>query len=70
MSEHRVWRMRRRQLAVDAELHIAADGTVDVRFFQNGTLTYSKHCATREEAMAEATAKRSELERAGWIFHW
>ena len=70
MSEQRIWRLRKRNHAVDAEFHAGADGTVDVHFLYNGTLSYSKHCATRADAIAEAASKRAELEREGWIFHW
>jgi len=66
----RVWRLRKRHHTVDAEFHAAPAGGIDLRFFYNGTLSYSKHCATRADAVAEAAAKRAELEREGWIFHW
>ncbi len=67
----RIWRLRKRQHSVDAELRPAADGaSIDLHFFHNGTFSYAKSFATRELAVAEATAKRAELEREGWIFHW
>jgi hypothetical protein len=69
-SVQRLWRLRKRNHAVDAEFRPADDGTVDVHFLYNGTLSYSKHCANRADAIAEATARRNELEREGWIFHW
>jgi hypothetical protein len=45
-------------------------GIVEVRFFLNGELSYARRCATRELALETAAAKRAELEREGWMFHW
>jgi hypothetical protein len=70
VAEQRIWRLRKRHHAVDAEFHPTADGGIDLRFLYNGTLSYSKWCETRERALAEAATKRAELEREGWIFHW
>jgi len=54
---------------VDAELHPI--GTeLELRFLFNGELSYSQRYATREVALATAAAKRAELEREGWSFHW
>jgi len=68
-SDRRVWRLRKRHQWVDAELRIDADA-VDLRLFLNGELTYERRWPTREDALAEATAKRAELEREGWMPHW
>ena len=43
---------------------------VEVLFFFNGDLSYARTHETIEGALAEASAKRAELEREGWMFHW
>jgi len=61
--------MRKRHQSVDAEL---AEGqqSVQVRYLLNGELSYIREHPTRAEAIADAAAKRAELERDGWMFHW
>ena len=65
----RLWRLRKLHHFVDAELKEAASG-VELQFFYNGEFTYARQLATRALAVAEASAKRAELERDGWMFHW
>jgi hypothetical protein len=63
---------------VDAELRQSAadDGTaaaaagVQLQYFLNGELAYSRQWPTRALALEEAARKRAELERDGWMFHW
>jgi hypothetical protein len=70
--------MRKLHDTVDAELKDAGgevgveagDRGAIVLFFYNGELTYTRQLPTRALAMAEASAKRAELEREGWMFHW
>jgi hypothetical protein len=69
MTSQRIWRLRKLHQAVDAELH-QIDTETEVRFLFNGELSYSQRCATHEAALAVAAAKRAELEREGWSFHW
>lgn len=67
----RVWRLRKRNLYVDAELReVAGTGEFDVCVFYGTTLTSSRRCATRADAVEEARLRRAELEREGWTFHW
>ena len=67
----RLWRLRKRNLYVDAELkRVEQTGEWEVAVYYGTTLTSSRRCATRAEAVAEATARRIELEREGWTFHW
>jgi len=61
--------MRKQHQSVDAELAVRED-SVQVRYLLNGDLSYVRDCATRADAMADAAAKRVELERDGWMFHW
>ena len=67
----RLWRLRKLHQYADAELCESAgwDGA-EIRFFYNGELVYARRAPTREHALAEAAAKRAELEREGWMFHW
>jgi hypothetical protein len=46
------------------------DGEIELRFLFNGELSYAQRCGTREQAVETAAAKRAELERDGWNFHW
>jgi hypothetical protein len=55
---------------VDAELQVEGEGDVLLRFFLNGTLTYSRRWPSRALALHEAADKRAELEREGWMLHW
>ena len=71
VNDLRIWRLRKRNLYVDAELR-QVDGTpqFDVLVYYGETLTSSHRCDTRADAVAVAKARRAELEREGWTFHW
>lgn len=70
-NDLRIWRLRKRHLYVDATLRPVADtGEWDLEVYYGLTLTSSKRCATRNEAVDEGRARRAELEREGWTFHW
>jgi hypothetical protein len=69
MAEQRIWRLRKLHQAVDAELHAVGD-EIELRFLLNGELSFARRCANRELALETAAAKRAELEREGWMFHW
>ena len=67
----RIWRLRKRNLCVDAELkHVPDTGEWDLEIFYGTILTSAKRFATRNEAVDEGRARRAELEREGWTFHW
>ena len=66
----RVWRMRKLHQTVDAELWPGEGGSVELRYALNGEPTYRRSWPSRDEAMREAIARRAELERDGWSFHW
>jgi hypothetical protein len=65
----RVWRLRKLNQQVDAQLR-QDDAGVETRFFYNGELSYARSWPTRDLALADANAKRAELERDGWTAHW
>jgi hypothetical protein len=67
---HRLWRLRKQNLVVDA--HLTDDGQrgAEVAFLYNGEVSYRRRWPTRGEALADAAARRSELEREGWMLHW
>jgi hypothetical protein len=67
---HRLWRLRKQNLVVDAQLNDEGDAGVEIAFLYNGELSYKRRWPTRSEAMADAAAKRVELEREGWMTHW
>lgn len=66
---HRLWRLSKLHLYVDAQLR-EHDAGVEVLFFYNGELAYGRNLPTLAQALAEAADKRAELERQGWMFHW
>jgi len=67
----RIWRLRKRNLYVDAALkQVPGTGEWDLAVYYGTTLTSSHRYATRAEAVAEAQSRRAELEREGWTFHW
>ena len=68
-NPHRIWRLRKLNHAVDAEVR-AIHGAYIVQFTYDGVPTYERQWPTRAEAFAEAAAKRTELERSGWMAHW
>ncbi len=65
----RLWRMRKLHQYVDAEIWPNGDG-VELRYAYNGELTYRRSWSSRGQALDEAAARRAELERDGWMFHW
>jgi hypothetical protein len=66
----RIWRLRKQHQQVDALLMEDSGAGVEVRFFYNSELTYSRRWPTRDGALSEANSKRAELEREGWTAHW
>jgi len=67
---HRLWRLRKQTLFIDARIRDAAENGVEIAFLYNGEISYRRVWPTRGEAIADADAKRSELEREGWMLHW
>ena len=67
---HRLWRLRKQNLVVDAQVRDAGDAGFEIAFLYNGELSYRRRWPTRDDAIADASAKRSELEREGWMLHW
>lgn len=70
-NDLRIWRLRKRNLYVDAELRQLSGGDeCDLLVYYGTALTSSRRCATRADAVSEAQTRRAELEREGWTFHW
>jgi hypothetical protein len=67
---HRLWRLRKQNLVVDAQLTDDGQRGAEVAFLYNGEVSYRRRWPTRGEALADADARRSELEREGWMLHW
>ena len=66
----RLWRLRKLHQFVDAELHEHDGGEAELQLFLNGAFTYARRWPTRALAIDEARARRADLEREGWLFHW
>ena len=58
--------MRKNGKQVDAELRRHPEWGWECQFLSNGELAYGRRWVTRADALAEAEAKRQELERDGW----
>jgi hypothetical protein len=67
---HRLWRLRKQNLVVDAQLTDEGETGAEVAFLYNGEVSYRRRWPSRREALADAAAKRFELEREGWMPHW
>ena len=66
----RLWRLRKQNLFVDAQITDEGAAGVEIAYLYNRQLTYRRHWPTRDEALADADTKRRELEREGWMPHW
>jgi len=66
---HRLWRMRRRHDQIDAVLRPTGQGW-ELTYSRNQRPMLVWRYASRDDAVADADARRRELERAGWTAHW
>ncbi len=67
----RVWRVRKVYRHIDAEIDDAGQPSgVELRILYSGRVIYSRRWETRALAEADAQAKLTQLERAGWTSHW
>ena len=66
----RLWRLRKRNHHVDADVTRAGSHEVELRFSYDGRTMLVRRCRTNRSARARATEKRKELELAGWTEHW
>jgi hypothetical protein len=67
----RVWRVRKNHTWVDARLRDRADGGgVELEFFYDGSLVFTRRWPTRDDARADADTYLKNLQRAGWNTHW
>ena len=67
---HRLWRLRKQDQFVDAQINDEGEAGVEIAYLYNHQLTFRRRWPTREAALGDADAKRSELEREGWMLHW
>jgi hypothetical protein len=65
----RVWRLRRRIDHIDASIRQVGEAW-ELTYKMNERPLLSTTFATRDAADVEATARRRELQRAGWTLHW
>jgi hypothetical protein len=77
----RLWRLRKLHQSIDAELRVASPDRpgantssvspcVELLFVLNGRVVQARWLASEEHARDEASQKRAELERDGWMAHW
>jgi hypothetical protein len=66
----RVWRLRKLHQAIDAVLTEETRDGVALQFLLNGEVLYARRWPARTDALADAAARRAELERGGWMPHW
>ena len=67
----RLWRLRKLHQSADAIVRPLDDGArAELQLHYNGALSVARVCPTMAAAYEEAAARRAELERDGWTFHW
>lgn len=66
----RIWRARKNHAWIDAQLRPSDEARVELRFFYDGDLVFSRSWPTRDAALAHASHQLRELQRAGWNTHW
>jgi hypothetical protein len=70
-TDHRLWRVRKNHVWIDARLRgAAAGGCVELRYFYDGEPILTSRFPSRRAAEAEAVRRLRELQRAGWNTHW
>ena len=69
-ASRRLWRLRKLHHIVDAELMVRSPDGFELRYAYNGELSSCRVWPTRAQALEDAAARRAELERDGWMFHW
>lgn len=69
-ASRRLWRLRKLHHIVDAELVARLPGGFELRYAYDGKLSSCRVWPTRAQALEDAAARRAELEREGWMFHW
>jgi hypothetical protein len=70
VSRHRLWRVRKNHVWIDAQLENRSEGATQLEFFYDGELLYTSQYPTRAAAEAAAIARLRDLQRAGWNMHW
>lgn len=63
----RLWTLTKNGKRIDAELLFHAEHGVEIQFLHEGVMAYGRRWMLRAEAVREADAKRTELERQGWV---
>ena len=66
----RLWRLRRLHQSIDAVLIDAGSEGVDLKVLLNGEAIYLRRWPTRGAAVEDASLRRGDLEREGWMPHW
>ena len=67
----RLWRVRRSHASIDVQLRECAPApAVEIRYFYDGEPVYSRQWPSRELAVADASERLRDLQRAGWTTHW
>jgi hypothetical protein len=61
-----VWSVRKDGKPTDCTLVGQGEDGWECRFLYNGDLAYSRRWVMRADALAEAEAKRRELDAVGW----
>ena len=69
MRKDRLWRVRRRHVHIDAELHEDA-GAWQLEFLRNDRLMLRWRFVDQRAARQEADRRLRELQRVGWTLHW
>ena len=63
----RLWTLKKNGKRIDAELLYHAEYGVEVQFLHEGVMAYRRRWTLPGQAVEEASAKRAELQQAGWV---
>jgi hypothetical protein len=67
----RVWRLRKDHTWIDAHIRACAGSSdVEIQFFYDGTLLFTRRWPSREQALTHAADRLRDLQRVGWTTHW
>jgi hypothetical protein len=69
VGPERLWRVRKNHTWIDARV-TRADDAVVLQLWYDGSVVFTRSCASHAAARAAAGEFLSDLQRSGWTAHW